>query len=179
MVLALRTRLTLAAAAIAVLPLVCAGGSIGWLVRRELWRQRDAALVTAAQGFGERVQSPILDPLTRDSALRRWAARPELAAADCGDVLSRLHVVFIAAAAVLDADGGVRCATSDSMRARYASGAVRGAHWFRVALEGNLAAAGGWSSGGERFVDVGVGLPGGGRVLVAAHRISALATMLD
>src|SRR5206468_2673540 len=70
----LSARLMMGAALIAVIPLAALTVAFTVLARREIRKQLDVALLARAQNFAGLVQSSILDPLSRDTALREWAA---------------------------------------------------------------------------------------------------------
>ncbi len=80
----LATRLAVGAALVALVPLLALAATFTVLAERAMRKQLDAALLARAQNLAVLVQSSILDPLSRDNALRAWVADPQIAGAFLG-----------------------------------------------------------------------------------------------
>ena len=143
----LATRLAVGAALIALVPLIALAVTFTLLAEGAIRKQVDIALIARAQNFAGLVQSSILEPLSRDNALRAWVSDPQIAAAFTGPKGREGCNRFLATARrgrvvtgvqLLDATGRSLCASAPEL----AVPARGGAPWFRAALEGTLASEG-------------------------------------
>jgi methyl-accepting chemotaxis protein len=179
----LASRLALAVAGVAIVPLLLAGASIGWLARRQLVRQRNETLISRAENFAQVTQASILEPLARDVALRRWIREPELRVDHplCATTLARLveRTRTFRGAALLDAAGEPRCASDEATARRWRAAASETvqARWFGAAADGALSSAGVRTLDGERVVDLALGSRSG--ILIASLRWEVLSSLLS
>jgi methyl-accepting chemotaxis protein len=143
----LATRLAGGAALIALVPLIALTATSTVLAEDAIRKQLDVALIARAQNFAGLVQSSILEPLSRDNALRGWVSDPQIAGAFAGpkgrDGCNRFLATatrgrVLVGAQLLDATGRPLCASAPEL----AVPAQAGAPWFRAALEGTLASEG-------------------------------------
>ena len=140
----LATRLAVGAALVALVPLLALAATFTVLAEQAMRKQLDAALLARAQNLAVLVQSSILDPLSRDNALRAWVADPQIAGAFLGPQGRDRCNRFLAAATrgrvvvgaeLLDLAGRPVCASAADL----ASPADPSGAWFRAALDGALA----------------------------------------
>ena len=183
----LATRLAVGAALVALVPLLALAATFTVLAEQAMRKQLDAALLARAQNLAVLVQSSILDPLSRDNALRAWVADPQIAGAFLGPQGRDRCNRFLAAATrgrvvvgaeLLDLAGRPVCASAADL----ASPADPSGAWFRAALDGALAS--------ERIVrgprglalSLAIAARGGGSprgVLRAWYDWSAIAQMIE
>jgi len=180
-------RIALGAALIALVPLVGLAATFTVLAEREIRKQVDAALLARAQNFAALVQSSILEPLSRENALRNWASDPRIekavsmpgARAECSRFLAAAtRGQVIVGAELVDATGHPLCAGTWGT-----STAVQpGAAWFRAALEGGLTSEGIVAGPRGPALTLAIGVSGPDRThaaLRAWYEWSAIAQMID
>jgi methyl-accepting chemotaxis protein len=180
----LATRLALGAALIAVVPLLALTATFTALAEGTIRKQLDAALLARAQNFAALVQSSILEPLSRENAVRSWASDPQVTRAFSGqkerEECTRFLMLatrgrMIRGAELVDATGRPLCASAPELAAP-----VRAvAPWFRAALDGGMTSEGivQGPRGPALALSAGVGEARG--VLRAWYDWGAIAQMID
>jgi len=182
----LATRLAVGAALIALVPLVVLAITFTVLAEGAIQKQVDIALIARAQNFAALVQSSILEPLSRDNALRGWVSDPVVSGAFAGpkgrDGCNRFLATVtrgrvVTGVQLLDATGRSLCASAPEL----AVPARGGAPWFRAALEGTLASEGvvRGPRGPALSLALGAQTAGGSGVLRAWFDWSAIAQLLE
>jgi len=143
----LATRLAVGAALIALVPLIALAATFTVLAEGAIRKQLDIALVARAQNFAGLVQSSILEPLSRDNALRGWMSDPMVSGAFTGPkgregcnqfLATATRGRVVVGAQLLDATGRSICASAPELAAPVPVGAP----WLRAALEGTVASEG-------------------------------------
>ena len=183
----LATRLAVGAALVALVPLLALAATFTVLAERAMRKQLDAALLARAQNLAVLVQSSILDPLSRDNALRAWVADPQIAGAFLGPQGRDRCNRFLAAATrgrvvvgaeLLDLAGRPVCASAADL----ASPADPNGAWFRAALDGALASEGIVRGPRGLALSLAIAARGGGSprgVLRAWYDWGAIAQMIE
>ena len=180
----LATRLALGATLVAVVPLLALTATFTALAESTLRKQIDAALLARAQNFAALVQSSILEPLSRENAVRSWASEPQVASAFSGqkerEECTRFLMLgtrgrMILGAELVDATGRPRCASAPELAAPVHSVVP----WFRVALEGGLTSEGILQGPRGPALVLSIGVGEGRGVLRAWYDWGAIAQMID